>query len=225
MRIGILLGPPGIGKGTQCALLSQRLGFKHISTGNLIRQEIASLTPVGIKVKALVEAGMLVDNDTILKCLESSLKSSSFSKTDVLLLDGIPRNLAQAEGLEVLLASEFKTKVDCVVALSADPNALVERFRKRATCSKCGHIESVPPSSPIALNSLKCSSCGTLGSLTRRKDDEPATVQKRFEIYEQETFPLVSYYRKRDALTTVNGLDKQEYVYARIAHTLIDRCF
>lgn len=223
MRIGILLGPPGIGKGTQCALLSQRLGFKHISTGNLIRQEIAALTPVGVKVKNLVEAGMLVDNETILKCLESSLKNSSFSSTDLLLLDGIPRNLFQAEGLEKLLTSQFGAKVDSVVSLSSDLSALVERFRKRATCSKCGHIESIAPSSAVALNSLKCTSCGTAGSLIRRKDDEPETVQKRFHIYEQETLPLVSYYREKGILVTVNGLDRPEYVYAKVAHSLIER--
>lgn len=218
MKVIIFLGPPGVGKGTQCSLLNSRLGVKHISTGAIIRQEIASESPLGLKVKSLVESGHLVDDKSIFECLESTLNHMDLKQNDIILLDGIPRNLSQAKEFDVLI-SKFSSKVDLVVSLSADLDKLIERFEKRWTCSSCGKIESISPDANIA--KYVCSSCEKVGTMFRRKDDEPETVKKRFSVYQQETQPLISFYADRNNLCVVDGLRQPEIVYAEIVSILL----
>lgn len=218
MKVIIFLGPPGVGKGTQCSLLSSRLGVKHISTGAIIRQEIASESPLGIKVKGIVESGHLVDDKSIFECLESALNQMNLKQSDVILLDGIPRNLSQAKEFDVLIG-KFSSKVDLVLSLSAELDQLIERFEKRWTCSACGKIESLSPQTDIS--KYICTSCEKVGTMFRRKDDEPETVKKRFTVYQQETQPLISFYADRNNLCVVDGLQHPEIVYAEIVSILL----
>ncbi|WP_233231185.1 adenylate kinase family protein [Silvanigrella aquatica] len=218
MKVIIFLGPPGVGKGTQCSLLSTRLGVKHISTGAIIRQEIASESALGLRVKSIVEAGHLVDDKSIFECLESALSSMNFQNNDLILLDGIPRNLSQAKEFEVLIG-KFSSKVDLVISLSADLNKLLERFERRWTCSACGKIESIAPHTDMS--HYACRSCEKTGTMFRRKDDEPETVKRRFAVYQQETLPLVSYYADKNNLSIIDGLRQPEIVYAEIVSILL----
>ena len=218
MKVIIFLGPPGVGKGTQCSLLSSRLGVKHISTGAIIRQEIASESALGLKVKSIVESGHLVDDKSIFDCLESALSIMKPKQNDLILLDGIPRNLSQAKEFDVLI-SKFSSKVDLVLSLSADLDKLLERFERRWTCSSCGKIDSIAPHTDIS--NYTCSSCAKSGTMFRRKDDEPETVKRRFTVYQQETLPLVSYYADRNNLSIIDGLRQPEIVYAEIVSILL----
>jgi adenylate kinase len=218
MKVIIFLGPPGVGQGTQCSLLSARLGVKHISTGAIIRQEIASESALGLKVKSIVESGHLVDDKSIFECLESTLNVMKPKQNDIILLDGIPRNLSQAKEFDVLI-SKFSSKVDLVLSLSADLDKLLERFEKRWTCSSCGKIDSIPTGTDVA--NYVCSSCEKMGTMFRRKDDEPETVKRRFTVYQKETEPLVSYYADRNNLSIIDGLRQPEIVYAEIVSILL----
>lgn len=218
MKVAVIFGPPGAGKGTQCSLLDKRLALKHISTGAIIRQEIASKSSLGMQVKSIVEAGKLVNDDVILSCLESALKSLKKDKDSIVLLDGIPRNLAQASGLDSLLTG-FQSRVDKVISLQADLDQLLIRFSKRWTCSVCHQVASIAASDGIA--SYQCSSCGSIGSMVRRKDDELETVKDRFSIYEKETFPLISHYQNREIFQSIDGLLAPEVVYVKIASILL----
>jgi len=218
MKVAIIFGPPGAGKGTQCSFLSKRLGFTHISTGAMIRQEIASQSDLGLKVKNIVESGRLVEDDVILSCLESVLKTVSLQQDSLILLDGIPRNVAQAEGLQDLLAS-FQLKINKVVLLQADLDRLVERFSRRWTCNACGQIASISQHADIS--EYVCPACHAKGSMTRRKDDELETVKQRFSVYQEETAPLISYYQDKDVFEVVDALHSPEFVYVKIASILL----
>lgn len=218
MKVAIIFGPPGAGKGTQCSLLDKRLGLKHISTGAIIRQEIASKSSLGMQVKGIVEAGQLVNDEVILSCLDSALQAFQGDQNSIVLLDGIPRNLAQASGLDDLL-SRFQSRVDKVISLQADLDQLLVRFSKRWTCSVCHQVASIESKNEIA--SYKCSSCASVGSMVRRKDDELETVKDRFSIYEKETFPLISHYQDKGIFESIDGLLAPEVVYIKIASILL----
>ena len=218
MKVIIFLGPPGVGKGTQCSLLSTRLGVKHISTGAIIRQEIASESALGLKVKGIVESGHLVDDKSIFECLDSALNTMKLKQSDIILLDGIPRNLSQAKEFDVLI-SKFSSKVDLVISLSAELDKLIERFARRWTCSSCGKIDSIVLGTDMT--NYVCNNCEKIGTMFRRKDDEPETVKKRFTVYQQETEPLVSYYADKNNLSIIDGLCQPEIVYAEIVSILL----
>ena len=222
MKLVILLGPPGVGKGTQCALLSSRLGFKHISTGSIIRKEIQSQSELGLRVKSLVEAGNLVDDKTIFLCLEKALNDLNCSSGSTILLDGLPRNLSQARDLDLLIQ---RTSFECVqvVCLDADTELLTQRFQSRFTCSNCGNVESIDVQDHdiVSLEAYKCKSCKSVGSMARRRDDEASTVRHRLDLYQKETLPLVSFYKDKNIISFVNGLMPPESVYVRVASFLI----
>lgn len=212
----IFLGPPGAGKGTQCALLQERLGFTHVSTGALIRKEIASQSSLGKSVKAIVESGNYVDDKTIVACLLSHLSTFDHKANAVVLLDGIPRNIIQAEELKAIFGKQFQG----VIALSADLEQLSERFIKRWSCTKCGKIESFDeaPSQDYV-----CPSCSAVSSYARRKDDEPEVVKSRLKIYTKQTEPLVDFYKKENMLYTFDALAPIEEIYVAIASLILQK--
>ena len=220
MKLVILLGPPGVGKGTQCSLLSSRLGYKHISTGTIIRNEIKSKSELGLRVQSLVESGNLVDDKTILSCLEKAIYELNCPSDTTILLDGLPRNLAQANQLDIIIK---KTGFDSfkVVCLDADTDLLTQRFESRFTCSNCSAVESIINNKDLDLSSYKCKSCGTAGVVFRRRDDEASTVKHRLDLYEKETLPLVDFYKGKKNISFVNGLLPPELVYVRVASFLI----
>ena len=218
LKVVVFLGPPGAGKGTQAGFLSGRLGFEHVSTGALLRHEISAHTVLGLKIKSIVEAGGLVNDDVLFECLENSLTRLLRSETSYLLLDGVPRTLSQVERLDVVLKAH-SLKVDIAVAVAAPVELLVERFGKRWTCKKCGNVEAFP-STDKAENAV-CRKCSSAASFLRREDDSPEAVRNRFTVYESETAPLIGVYRSRELLVEVNGLRAPEWVYVDVASSVL----
>ena len=220
MKLIIILGAPGVGKGTQCALLSQRLGYKHISTGSIIRKEIQSQSPLGLRVKTLVDSGNLVDDESIFLCLENALSrflsSEKKNFNDTILLDGLPRNLSQAQNLNQLIEKVGFKSVQ-VVCLEANRELLVQRFQNRLTCSSCQNVQSLQGKDTLNFSGYSCQACGTVGSMVRRKDDEAETVQYRLNLYEKETLPVASFYQEKEIIYFVDALMPPEFVYVRVA--------
>jgi adenylate kinase len=181
MRI-VLLGAPGSGKGTQAARLKAQLGVAHISTGDLLRAQVAAGTPLGRQAKAVMESGKLVSDEIVLGMLEERLAQADAQQGFI--LDGYPRNLAQADALDGLLKRLGKP-LDVAVQLDVDSELLVARLAGRAQAEG-------------------------------RKDDNPDTVRERLRVYEQQTAPLIGFYRGRGELVAVDGVGELDAVYARI---------
>lgn len=216
MNCFVFVGPPGSGKGTQSALLAERLSITHVSTGALIRKEIASGSALGNAVKKLVESGGLVDDETIVECLFQHLYSLPDLQKTTVLLDGIPRNLKQAETLAKVLGD----KITGVIYLSANPDKLVERFAKRWHCVTCGRIEAFEHSPS---HDYVCQNCGQKDSYARRKDDEPNVILSRFEIYQKQTVELLDFYKKQKILYEFDALQPIEVTYVNIASLILQK--
>lgn len=182
----ILLGPPGAGKGTQGALLTERYGIARISTGDLLREAVREGTPLGRDAKRYMDAGELVPDDVIL-----GLVRDVISRVDSgVVFDGFPRTIAQAVGLDRLLA-DLGRPLDAVILIDVDDEELVRRLAGRRVCAECGATYNVhfqPPRTPGA-----CDECG--GTLVVRPDDTEDTVRRRLSVYREQTSPLIGHYR------------------------------
>jgi adenylate kinase len=190
----VLLGAPGAGKGTQAKILSNRLSLPTISTGDLLRAAVKNGTPVGLKVKAVIDSGGLVPDDLVLSIIRERLKEPDCKNGYI--LDGMPRTLKQAEALE-----KAGIEIDTALSIEISDDEIGKRMTGRRTCASCGatyHIVSAPPHKPGI-----CDSCG--GALTIRKDDEPETVKRRLKVFHEETEPLKAYYLSLGQLITVNN--------------------
>lgn len=188
----VLLGPPGVGKGTQGALLTEDLGWEWISTGDLLRRAQREGTELGRKAQAYMEAGDLVPDELILAMMKEGLEA--LDPGTGVVLDGFPRNLHQARELDRMLP-EVSRKVDGVVLLEAPAEVLVKRLSGRRSCPECGRVYNVhfdPPSTPG-----QCDACGA--RLVHREDDDVGTVEHRLEVYRARTEPLVAYYEESPA--------------------------
>ena len=190
MRL-VLLGPPGAGKGTQAEKLSAHLGVPRISTGDILRHNVAENKDLGKKAKAFMDSGQLVPDELVIKMVERRLKEPDAKRGFI--LDGFPRTIAQAEALSKL------TKLDAVVSLFLEPEELIKRNTGRRVCPKDDtvyHIWMNPPKKPGI-----CDKCGT--PLIVRADDREDVVRTRIETYERQTAPLIKYYRDRGMLREV----------------------
>jgi adenylate kinase len=188
----ILLGPPGVGKGTQAVRLAEELYAAHVSTGDLLRAARREGTPLGEQAQPFMDAGELVPDDLILGLVREHLADIEADTT--VLFDGFPRTTAQATGLREVL-SELDRGVDGVVLFEAPDDTLVKRLSGRRSCPDCGAVYNVffnPPGTEDT-----CDRCG--GSLVHRADDNPETVGRRLEVYKEQTAPLVSFYDSSDA--------------------------
>lgn len=188
----ILLGPPGVGKGTQAVRLAEELHAAHVSTGDLLRAARREGTELGQKAQAFMDAGELVPDDLILGLVREHLATVDADTT--VLFDGFPRTIAQAEGLERVLA-EIGRQVDRVVLFEAPDDTLVKRLSGRRSCPDCGAVYNVYFNPPGAEDT--CNRCG--GTLVHRPDDAPETVTRRLEVYREQTEPLVAHYRADSA--------------------------
>jgi adenylate kinase len=212
----ILLGPPGAGKGTQAKRLEQAHGLVQLATGDMLRAETASDSALGRRIKAVMDSGALVSDDIVIETIEARIASPE-SEHGVI-LDGFPRNVAQAEALDAMLA-RHRLKLDHVILMEVDEAALVDRLAGRFSCRSCGasyHERYHRPKKEGV-----CDACGAT-EFVHRPDDRPEAVQKRFEVYRQQTAPILPYYRAKGVLETIDGMGDMDAV-ARQIEQIISR--
>ncbi len=199
----VLLGPPGAGKGTQAKRLAERLSLPHISTGDILRQNVLEGTDLGKQAKGIMEKGLLVPDDLVARMLDERFNNPDIKKGFI--LDGYPRNLSQAKTLDEIL-SRKKISVGLVVYLNTSDQVIIKRLTGRLVCSKCGanfHTVNMPPK----LKGI-CDSCQ--GNLYQRSDDNEDTVRKRLQVYKNEVASLIEYYKQAKKLRSLNAdLDAQ----------------
>jgi adenylate kinase len=215
MRI-VLVGPPGAGKGTQAKVVAERLGIPAISTGDIFRANVSAGTELGVAAKRYMDAGQLVPDEVTI-----GLIRDRFGEDDAVagfLLDGFPRNVAQAEALEAMLTG-INVKLDRVVELKVDNDEVVRRIAGRRLCrNDSGHIFHVDSHPPRETG--VCDVCG--GELYQRDDDREETVRERLRVYAAETAPIVGFYAERGLLSSVDATGALDEVTARILAALED---
>jgi adenylate kinase len=205
----ILLGPPGAGKGTQAARLQATRGMIQLSTGDMLREARASGSPIGEKVKAIMDAGELVSDAIVTALIGERLDTCADCGA---IFDGFPRTRAQAEALDLLL-SERGRRLDYVIELAVDEEALVTRITGRFTCAKCGtgYHDTFRPTAVAGV----CDVCGST-EFKRRPDDNEQTVRTRMEEYRAKTQPILPYYEQRALIRRVDGMASVDEVGAEI---------
>lgn len=210
----ILLGPPGAGKGTQAQRLQAERGMVQLSTGDMLRAAVAAGTPVGLKAKAVMDAGQLVSDDIMIALISDRLDQPD-AKGGVI-FDGFPRTTAQAEALDAMLADKG-LKLDSVVELTVDENALVERVTGRFSCAKCGagYHDRFKQTKVAGV----CDACGST-EFKRRPDDNEATVRQRMAEYHEKTAPISNYYAGKGLLKRIDGMADMDKVHADLAAIL-----
>ena len=209
----ILLGPPGAGKGTQAVKIVEKYGIPHISTGDIFRENIKKGTELGKKAQEYMNKGELVPDDLVIAIATARLLEDD-CKTGFL-RDGFPRTVYQAEKLDEFLEAH-NSKIDKVVDISVGKEELMIRLTGRRVCKKCGasyHIVNIPPKKEGV-----CDICG--GPLIQRDDDNAETAANRIEVYEEQTRPLVDYYKKAGNLVLIDGTTGLENVFADIVRAL-----
>jgi adenylate kinase len=212
MRI-VLLGAPGAGKGTQAKILIEKYGMPQISTGDLLRAAVGAGTPLGKEAKSYMDKGELVPDSVVLGMVQERLKQDDCKKGYI--LDGFPRNTAQAEALDKMLAS---LNMQLTAALSVDVpfEDLMKRLTGRRTCKACGQMYNIyfKPSAKEGA----CDKCG--GELFQRDDDKEATIKKRLEVYNAQTAPLIDYYGKKGIVKSVSGTGSIDDIFKKVCEAL-----
>ena len=206
----VLLGFPGAGKGTQAKMLKEEYGFTHISTGDLIRREIAQGTPLGNKIKLLTSQGNLVPDEDTVNLLISAVKDGGGN----IIFDGFPRTIAQAEILDKYLARQDK-KVDVALLINLSEEEVLKRLTSRRVCSACGGIYNIYWADYKGI----CTKCG--GQLITRPDDTLESAKHRLEVFKKETQPLIEYYQKSSAsFKKVDGGGSPQEVFRSVQDAL-----
>jgi adenylate kinase len=206
----ILLGPPGAGKGTQAARLVEHHGMRQLSTGDMLRAAVAARTPVGLEAKAVMERGELVGDEIVSKLIDAELTAMG---PDVgAIFDGYPRTAAQAEQLDRILGQHDR-KLDHVIELEVDEDALVERITGRFTCAECGEGYHDRYKQPAVAG--VCDKCGST-AFRRRPDDNEETVRTRMAEYRAKTAPILPLYEARGIVTRVDGMADMDSVTTAI---------
>jgi adenylate kinase len=211
----VLLGPPGAGKGTQAKLLQEKFAACQISTGDILRQAIADQTPLGKEAGQYVSRGALVPDDVIVKLVAARLKEQNCAKGFI--LDGFPRTIPQAENLDRIL-KQMGLGLNRVLSVQVPQSVIIERLAGRRTCKNCGALSHVA-FSPTKKAGV-CDQCG--GEIYQRTDDQEETVAHRLRVYENQTAPLIEYYRQRNLLRELDGVGTVEEIRRRVVDALGD---
>ena len=214
MRI-VLLGAPGSGKGTQAQRLAARFGAPQISTGDLLRSAVARGTPLGLRAKAAMDAGALVVDEIVIGIIRERLGQTDAARGYV--LDGFPRNLAQADALAAMLAG-IGQPLDAVVLFNVDYGEIARRISGRRSCPNCGTIFNVHDAATLGIT--HCTSCTAAPALTQRPDDNEQTVTRRLAVYDEQTRPLIDHYRVLGLLRAVDAQGPVDQVTARLIAVL-----
>ena len=209
----VLLGPPGVGKGTQARLMAQRHNLEAVSTGDMIRAEVTVGTPLGLKARSYIETGNLVPDDLMLSMVEGRLQDG---KADGFLLDGFPRTVTQAEGLTAL-TEKLGRELRGVLQLVVPEEKVVARLGSRRVCPECNRVYNLATHPPVTPG--RCDDHPGV-RLILRSDDDPETVLHRIRVYRHQTEPLVDWYRERGLLREIDGVGEVEEVAARIEAAL-----
>lgn len=205
-----MLGAPGAGKGTQAEKISGELGIPHVSTGDILRAQIKDGTEYGKKAKEYVESGELVPDELVFDIIEDFINSDRAGNG--FLLDGFPRNIAQAEKLDLML-EKAGAELDKVINIVVDNEEIIQRLSLRRICRDCRQVSIFGQS-----GDEECGRCG--GTLIKRKDDRQDVVRQRLEVYDRQTHPLVEYYRNKGILVNIDGTGTMEEVTERIMDSL-----
>lgn len=209
----ILFGPPGAGKGTQSAEVTKKYGIPGISTGDLLRAEVEAKSELGMQARAFMDRGELVPDTLILAMLRKRISAPDCGRGFI--LDGFPRNVAQAKSLDALLGDVGRV-LDAVVSIAVDKEALIERLSNRVSCSQCKegyNLVSKPPRTKGV-----CDRCG--GELIQRSDDKPQTIRNRLAVYESQTAPVIEFYQKLGKVISIDGNGDSAGVTRQIGQSL-----
>lgn len=204
----IMLGAPGVGKGTQAQRIAEKYSWAHISTGDMLREEVGAGSDLGKEAKSYMEKGELVPDDLIVAMVKVRIAKDDCNQGFI--LDGFPRTVIQAEKLDALL-EESNIDLNDVISIDVDEDEIVTRLSNRFVCEDEKKVV-------VDTSQGKCPDCG--GKLVRRKDDEPETVRNRLKVYTDQTMPLIRYYEGRGLLRSVDGMGDIEVVYNRIVEKL-----
>jgi adenylate kinase len=212
----VLFGPPGSGKGTQAERLRDAMRLRHISTGDLLRDAVARGTDLGRQVQGILASGQLVSDDLVLALMRDAIVAvGEEASLTGWLLDGFPRTVGQAEGLDRMLM-ELRQEIGGIVVLDVRREAVVARLSGRRTCTKCKavyHVSANPPKQEGI-----CDRCG--GALVQREDDRAETIARRLDVYEAQTQPIIAHYRARVPLYEIDGEQPVDEVTRSIARVL-----
>jgi adenylate kinase len=212
MRL-VLLGAPGAGKGTQAKKLIEKYGIPQISTGDILRKAVADGTPLGKEAKVIMDKGELVPDKIVLGLVEERVKQADCKKGFI--LDGFPRNTAQAEALDKLL-NDLQMPLDSALSVDVPKEDLMKRLTGRRTCKKCQQMYNVYYSPPK--KGAICDKCG--GELFQRDDDKEETIKKRLDVYDTQTAPLIDYYSKKGIRKSVMGTGSIDEIFNKVCNIL-----
>jgi adenylate kinase len=212
----VLLGPPGAGKGTQAKRLQEMFRGCQISTGDILRKAVADKTALGEEAASYIDRGALVPDEVILNLVAQRIQQADCA--DGFILDGFPRTVAQADGLQRMLEA-LGQQLDAVLSVQVPAAIIIDRLSGRRTCKDCGAMYHVT-FSPSKENGV-CDGCG--GALEQRNDDIAETIETRLKVYEDQTAPLVNYYRQRALLRDIDGVGSVEEIHKRVVRALGDR--
>lgn len=209
----ILLGAPGAGKGTQGKNLSEHYGIAQVATGDILRENVRGKTALGLKAKEYMDKGVLVPDDVVVDMVAGRLGMRACK--DGFILDGFPRNTAQAKAIESIL-KEMGKEIDCVIGIDVEKKELVRRMSGRRVCKKCGtsyHVIFNPP-----VNIGMCDKCGS--EIYQRDDDKDETIEARLKVYSDETFPLIEYYTALGLFKAVSGIGGVDQIAGEIIEAI-----
>jgi adenylate kinase len=210
----VVLGKQGAGKGTQCVRLSHHFVVPHVSTGDMLRAEVKSRTPLGQRAKALMDQGELISDDLVMEMVGQRIDDSD-TRARGFVLDGCPRTISQAQHLADLLEPDL---LDLVLDLEVPTTMVLKRLASRRVCVDCGANYSVasPP-----LTNWTCDVCG--GEVIQREDDTEDAIRRRLELYDRQTAPLIEWYQRHDLLISINGTGSPDAVTRRCVKAIDDR--